>query len=196
MRKKFRVVKPQIKKPIPPKKPRREKINPKEMLLNYRLQTELNKQGVVDYTPQSEGGILNINSDYLFLPHTLTDTPAFVLGEHLNAFTQQKTYYRTLFGQLQCIVEECRRAYDNIRVVMYRELCKDKLSETAKDLIINNDPEVKPYYEKYVEAKLKLSMLERSIENTTDSIFLLSREISRRESDFNEEKRLHNKGVN
>jgi len=177
------------KKPIPLKKPLKEKIDPKQVLLNAKLQQELEDHGAVLFRPVEHGGSLNIDGEHLSLPSNITDVPGRVIGEYLNAFTQQKLYMRTLFGEMQCIVEECRRVYDNTRIGVYRELSSQKLSETAKDVIMNTDPSIQPSYERWVEAKLKLEMVKQSIENIADAIFLISREISRRESDFNHEYR-------
>jgi len=178
------------KKMLPPNKGLpNKKVDPKVVLLNAKLQKELEADGVVLFRPTEHGGSLNINEDYLTLPADITNVPGHVIGEYLNAFTQQKLYMRTLFGEMQCIVEECRRMYDRARIEIYRELSKDRLSETAKETIINNNEDVFPHYERWVDAKLKLSMIEQNIDNIADAIFLISREVSRRDGDFKHEQR-------
>ena len=85
------------------------KINPREIHKSYldKIETELEKQGVVFFDPQSN---LNISDDYLTLPHEITEITSRELGEYLNTFTQQKLYLRTLLGRVELKVEEARRA--------------------------------------------------------------------------------------
>jgi hypothetical protein len=66
------------------------------------------------------------------------------------------------------------------------------MSETAKERLINNDPAVKESYNIYMDAKRQQSIIQYSLENIEDIIFLISREISRRTGDFEEENRNYN----
>ena len=67
-----------------------------------------------------------------------------------------------------------------------------KLSETAKEREVNSDPDVKPCYEEYMDYKNKVRLLNFNISSIEDIIFLISREVSRRTGDFNEESRNYN----
>jgi len=170
----------------------KEKIDPKAILLNSKLAAELESEGVVMFRPVEDGGSLHINTDYLTLPANITDVPAHIIGEYLNAFTQQKLYMRTLLGEVQCLVEEARRMYDSAAIGIYRTLSEQRLSETAKEKIVNADLKVLPFFEQVTEARIKQGIIEQNIDNITDAIFLISREMTRRIGDFKDENRNEN----
>ena len=169
----------------------KKKINPKELQKSYidRIENELHKEGLV---LMDNDNYLNINADYLGMPSNITELSSRTLGEMLNAYTQQKVYYRTLLGRAELLVEECKRAYFNATEDGYKKLSYDKISETAKERILNSNDSVKPYYEKYMDALHKQNIVKLSIDSIEDTIFLLSREVTRRNADFNEDSRNHN----
>ena len=144
----------------------KEKINPKAMQKAYLAKTEsdLESQGVVFWEAEKN---LNI---------------------------QQKMYLRTLCGRVEIEVERARRNYVKSSERIYATLSNGKLSETAKERLINSDSEVEPFYYEFREWSQKLSMLNQNIANIEDAIFLLSREVSRRTSDFDDENRNYNVG--
>ena len=74
----------------------------------------------------------------------------------------------------------------------YRNLLNTKLSETSKEREVNTDPEVRPSYEKWCDYKNKVRLLSYNIASIEDIIFMISREVSRRTGDFNEENRNYN----
>lgn len=166
------------------------KINPKEMHKKYLTDIEesLERQGVVFFDEKT----LNISEEYLTLPLQITEVTSRDLGEYLNAFTQQKLYLRTLLGRTEIYLEEVKRKYVVSSEKIYKELSNGKLSETAKERIINSEEEVKPYYYDYIDWVKKRDLLLYSISNVEDTIFLLSREVSRRSSDFDDENRSYN----
>jgi hypothetical protein len=168
------------------------RINPKAIKQRYmdKIEDSLTSEGVVFYDPHDE--TLNISEEYLTLPSEITDVPSRELGEYLNAFTQQKMYYRTLLGRLELQVEDARRVYYEISAELYHEMSKTKVSETAKERIINDDETVRPFYLNYRDEKNRLNLLNYAISNIEDAQFLVSREITRRTGDFNEETRNHN----
>ena len=173
------------------------KINPKEVLnqkRNYcdKMQEDLEIQGVDFFKPSEDGGSLHIDKDYLSLPQNITEVSTRELGEYLNAFTQQKVYMRTLVGYAELFCEEARREYQEVSESRYKELLGSKLSETAKEREVNSDPNVKPCYEKYLDYKNKVRLLNFNIASIEDIIFLISREVSRRTGDFSEENRNYN----
>lgn len=179
-------------KPVKMKqKPTEEKINPREIHKSYldRMESELEKKGVVFFDASTK---LNIDAEHLELPHEITEVTSRELGEYLNAFTQQKVYLRTLLGRTELLVEEARRKYFDVSADLYRKYSLDKMSETAKERMINANPSVQPAYHEFVDCKKKQALVEYSIANIEDIIFMLSREVSRRTGDFNEESRAHN----
>ena len=182
-------------RPAKPQKPKeeKEKINPREMHKSYldKLENDLSSKGVVFFDPQSN---LNISDEFLELPPEITEVSSRDLGEYLNAFTQQKVYLRTVLGRVELMVEESRRKYFEVSADLYRKYSIDKMSETAKERMINANPAVQPSYYEYVDYKKKQALVEYSISNIEDIIFMISREVSRRTGDFNEENRAHNVG--
>lgn len=175
----------------------KKKINPKEVLQEKRsycdkVQKELEDQGVDFFRPSEDGGSLHIDKDYLTLPQNITEVSARDLGEYLNAFTQQKMYMRTLVGYAELFAEEARREYMAVSETRYRELLGSKLSETAKEREVNSDPNVLPCYEKYMDYKNKIKLLNFNIQSIEEAIFMLSREVSRRTGDYENERRDYN----
>lgn len=173
------------------------KINPKEVLKekrNYcdKIQEELEDQGVDFFRPSEDGGSLHIDKDYLNLPRNITEVSARDLGEYLNAFTQQKMYMRTLVGYAELYCEEARRKYMSASETKYRELLGTKLSETAKEREVNSNPSVQPYYEEYMDFRNKIKLLNFNIQSIEEAIFMLSREVSRRTGDYENERRDYN----
>ena len=179
------------------KKETPKKINPKEVLkekrsYSDRIQQELEDQGVDFFRPSEDGGSLHIDKDYLSLPQNITEVSARELGEYLNAFTQQKMYMRTLVGYAELFLEESRREYMSVSDSKYKELLGTKLSETAKEREVNSDPNVLPYYEKFMDYKTKIRLLNFNIQSIEEAIFMLSREVSRRTGDYENERRDYN----
>lgn len=172
--------------------PKSEKIDPKAIQKSYleKMETSLEKQGAIFFDER----VLNITEDFLILPPEITDVPSKDLGEHLNAFTQQKVYLRTLLGRADILMEEARRKYFEVSDPIYRKYSLEKMSETAKDRLVNANEDVKPAYHEYVDMKKKYTLLEISISNIEDIIFMLSREVTRRTGDFADETRVHNTG--
>lgn len=173
------------------------KINPKEVLREKRsycdkIQKELEDQGVEFFRPVEDGGILHIDKNYLTLPKNITEVSARDLGEYLNAFTQQKMYMRTLVGYAESYCEEARRNYMAMSETRYKELLGSKLSETAKEREVNSDPNVLPCYEEYMDFKNKIKLLNFNIQSIEEAIFMLSREVSRRTGDYENERRDYN----
>lgn len=173
----------------------RKKVNPKEMLKKSyadRIQSDLEADGAVFFSPTDNGGTLNIDKDYLTLPKNLTEVSTRDLGEYLNAFTQQKVYMRTLLGYAEMFLEDSRSQYSLASEAIYKRLLNTKLSETSKEREVNSDPSVRPYFEAYLEYKSKVRLLGMNIDSITDILFLISREVSRRTGDFSEENRNYN----
>ena len=172
---------------------KKKKLNPLEVLKERKnrgdvLEEELEKKGTVFFSPETN---LDIDEDFLFLPRNITDVSDRDLGEHLNAYTQQKVYMRTLLGWAQCLCDEAREEYYAASHRLYSELSKTKMSEKSKDREVNSDPDVFPYYEKYMDESRKCSLLEMNIANIEDIIFMLSREVTRRNADFANENRVY-----
>lgn len=180
------------------KKSTPQKLNPKKFYeerksLLDNLTGELEEKGVEFFRPKELGGKLEIDIDYLTLPKDITEVDSKELGKYLNAFTQQKMYMRTLVGWQEIVVEEAKRDYYLQSHELYSQLSLDKkLSETAKERIINNSEEFRDLFIRYKDEKRKLDLLNYNLMSIEDAIFTISREISRRGSDWETDRRNYN----
>jgi len=172
-------------------KPSKSKINPREIQKSYldKMEDSAKGKGVILFEPKEN---LNIDTNCLVLPLEITEISSKDLGEYLNAFTQQKMYLRTLLGRAELVEEEARRNYCVASQEYYRRYSADKISETAKDRLINFRPEVLPLYTEYSDSKRSIALIQYSISNIEDAIFMLSREVTRRTGDFAENMRNDN----
>jgi len=171
-------------------------INPIKVLkknLVEKLTGELEDKEVKFFKPIDLDGDLDINNRYLTLPNDITNSSSKDLGRYLNTFTQYKLYIRTFTGWQEISLEESKREYFNSKIGLYKEYSIDKkMSETAKEVLINNCEEVKPYFMKMKDDKKKLLLLYNNLESISDAIFSISREMSRRGLDFRDENRNEN----
>lgn len=101
-------------------------------------------------------------------------------------------YMRTLLGYAEVFLEESRREYSYVSEDIYHDLSKVKISETAKEREVNSNEYVKPVFEKYQDCRIKVRLLNLNIQSLEEAIFLISREVSRRSSDFDNENRQYN----
>lgn len=177
----------QIQRGIKPKlgKAPVEVETPKESLLD-EVEKELKKEGII---PFDDSDILQ---DFLRLPADLTEEHSKNLGRYFNTFTKQKMYCRTLLGRTRALLRELTEELDEIRDKVYSNL-PVKMSVKEKELKLRSHDK---YGERATEllndvAKLqeKQNMLGIYLDNLIDGIFNISREISRRESDWNDETR-------
>lgn len=169
------------------------KINPKKLHKDYLSEIEgsLEKRGVKFF--DNVNG-LSIDDNHLTLPSEVTEISSRELGEYLNAFTQQKVYLRTLLGRLELMVEEARRKYIEVSTPYYRKYSETKMSETAKEKLINSLDDVQPAFYEWLDYQNKRKLVDYNITNVEDIIFMLSREVTRRNSDFEDENRNYNVG--
>lgn len=154
-----------------------------------RVENELKHEGIV---PFDNSDIMN---EYLRLPADLTEVESKELGKYFNTFTKQKMYCRTLLGRTSALLRELTEELDEIKDKVYSEL-PAKMSVTEKKLKLRSHER---YGEKASELLEKVALLEEKrnmlgdyLENLIDGITCVSREITRRIGDFNDEKRENN----
>lgn len=178
---------------VNPKALKKKKLVVEKGLVN-KLTEDLEKKGVEFFRTVENGGKLNIDTDYLALPEDLTDLPTNQLGKYLNAFTQQRMYIRTLLSWGEVEAEEHKRKFYDVIHPVYLALTKEnpKMSETAKERIVNNSEEVKPLFLTYKDYKYKVRLIQYNLDNIENAVFLISREISRRSQDYSTENRNEN----
>lgn len=159
-------------------------INPREIKQSFitRMEESLEEQGVTFLDEDR----LNINADYLHIPSNLSDVTSRELGEHLNAFTQQKIYMRTVFDRLSFKLLEDEREYKEKSLVEYGNLTVNnpKMSEVAKNRLLDLDPLTLKAKQDYENTKQQHINLENIIASLEDAIFLFSREVTRRNADI------------
>jgi hypothetical protein len=174
-------------------KSNKRKVDPKEIQKSYRqrIEDKLEKEGVPFFEPDKN---LMFSEEFLMLPQEITEVTSKELGEYLNAFTQQKMYLRTLSGRLSLKLEGARREYLMSSSNGYKELSESKMSEKAKDRILNSSGEVVQFYNNMIDCENELDLVNGAIDSIDDAIFLLSREVTRRTGDFNTENRNYNVG--
>ena len=134
---------------------------------------------------------VNVEEDYLQLPSDLTEVVSQDLGRYFNAFTQQKMYVRTVVGRLSAIIREKNNSMNVLRAEVYASL-NAKVSAKEKELQFQSDERVQEQLGDLFQYEEKLFMAKDYLEGLIDGITLISREISRREGDWNDSRREDN----
>lgn len=155
-----------------------------------KIENEVVQNGGIIFDPAN--GNLHIDKNLLELPQDISEMPSHELGNTLNVFTQQKIYLRTAIMRLELMAENARRKFYATSESTFAALTSKRMSESAKERILATDKVTKDVYEEWVDKKFILSYMQNILANIEDSIFLLSREISRRSSDYTDENRVHN----
>lgn len=162
----------------------------------YRLIEAENVSQAVEEDLLNEEGIVlfendNVVEEYLQLPADITELPSQELGRYFNAFTQQKMYVRSVLGRLSAVVRERNNSLNDLRVQVFSSL-PQKTSMKEKEIIFSALPEAKEELSSLFIYEEKYKMVSDYLESLIDAITLVSREISRRESDWNDNKREEN----
>ncbi|MMZ46517.1 hypothetical protein D1872_81340 [compost metagenome] len=165
------------------RKPKQEET-PKASMLD-KIEKDLRKDGITLFEQD------NVDEDYLTLPRDITAETSEELGKYLNAFTQQKMWTRTLIGRVAAMAMENAQKLDRERERIYSAQ-PPKTSVKEKELKVLTDAKCSKLVDDADYYKSKLAILDDYLENIVDAIFNISREISRRSSDHNNEGREHN----
>ena len=152
---------------------------PNESILD-QVERDLRRDGIVLFDNE------NILKDYLRLPADITEVPSKDLGRYFNTLTQQKVWVRTLLSRVCIMIRELENELDDIRYSTYSEL-PIKMSVKEKELQLQGN--AKEQLERLNILESKKLMLSNYLESLTDVLFVVSREVTRRESDWNEDKR-------
>ncbi len=158
---------------------------PNESILD-QVERDLKRDGIVLFDNE------NILKDYLRLPADITEVPSKDLGRYFNTMTKQKMWVRTLLGRTGALLRELEEELDDIRDKVYSQL-PAKMSIKEKELKLRSGER---YGERAIELLQKVAVMQEKrkilveyLDNLVDAIFNISREISRRESDWNDETR-------
>ncbi len=152
-----------------------------------KMETDFEKQGAIFFQP----GVGLSTESISPLPENMSDVVSHELGQLLNEYTQRKAYMRTLFGWQLTKVEIAQLEYETLTNPIYLSL-NSKMTEKLKDRMVLEHVDVLAAYENLKKAKHGLKLLELQISNFEDIIFLISREITRREKDIGDQDRVHN----
>lgn len=160
-----------------------EVVAPEESILDT-VERELRNEGIVPFDNE------NIMEDYLRLPADITEVPSKDLGRYFNTLTKQKLWVRTLLGRTGALLRELEEELDDIRDRVYSQL-PAKMSVKEKELKLRSDERgsnrAVELLQQVALIQEKRKMLLDYLDNLVDAIFNISREISRRESDWNDE---------
>lgn len=154
------------------------------------IENKVIENGGIIFDPDK--GNIHINGDFLELPIDITEIASHDLGNTLNAFTQQKIYLRTVIMRFELMAENSKRKFYAVSENSFAALTSKRMSESAKERILSTDEKIKPIYEEYTDNCYTLSYMKTILANIEDCIFLISREISRRSSDYTDENRVYN----
>lgn len=151
---------------------------------------DLKKQGIELFTND------NILDEFLRLPADITELTSRDLGKYFNTFTKQKMWTRTLLSLKIAENRDLNSSLDIIKAELFSELPM-KMSIKEKELnlytyVSKSGLTAKNMLEKQKKLEGTLDILNSYLENLNDGIFSISREISRRESDFKDDKRESN----
>lgn len=153
-----------------------------------QIEEELATEGIVPFDNSS------VLTEYLRLPADLTEEPSKELGRYFTAFTTQKAYVRTMIGKTGAILREENEKLDEIRETVYKEL-PSKMAIKEKELAVRaGSGKAENLLRECAKLEEKKKMLCDYLESLTDILFCISREVSRRENDWAEDKREHNLG--
>lgn len=133
----------------------------------------------------------NVNEDYLQLPMDITEVESRELGRYFNAFTQQKMYVRSLIGRVSNTLSILEERLSSYRSEIYSSL-PAKTSVKEKEMIFQ--AKMAEEDNDYSTWRIRLQIASDYLEGLNDGITLISREISRRESDWEVSKREDNIG--
>lgn len=151
------------------------------------IEEDLAEQGITLF------GNDNVEDDYLILPADITEVNSKELGRYFNAFTQQKMWTRTVIGRLSATVREMRRSMDDVKADVFAQQ-PAKMSVKEKELHFQIDSRARQILDDLFLYEEKWKMTSDYIANLEDAIILISREISRRSSDWEMEQRVDNVG--
>lgn len=188
------IVKPPLKKgtiqrglkPNFAQSPVSEKELEKEDSILEAVERQLESQGIIPFDNA------NIMEEYLKLPADLTECDSRDLGRYFNAFTKQKLWCRTLLARTSALLRELTEELDDISDKVYSEL-PPKMSVTEKKLKLRSHERLGVRATELLKDvalfQERQNMLSTYLDNLVDCIFNVSREISRRESDWSDEQR-------
>lgn len=146
------------------------------------VEQDLAKDGINLFTND------DIMEEYSILPLDLTEVTSKALGRYFSTFTKNKMWARTLISRVGIVVKSLEEELDTLKVNAFKSL-PVKMSVKEKELMLRDNERCSEILGELAFYKSKLDMLNSHLDNLVDGIFAISREISRREADWNDDKR-------
>lgn len=146
------------------------------------VEVELAKEGIHLFTDE------NIMEEYSRLPLDLTEVSSQSLGKYFSTFTKNKMWARTVISRAGIVIKALEEEIDTIKVETFKSL-PAKMSVKEKELMLRDDEKCAELLGELAYYQSKLEVLNSHLDNLVDAIFAISREISRRESDWSDAKR-------
>jgi tRNA(Ser,Leu) C12 N-acetylase TAN1 len=151
-----------------------------EEINHEQIVSELRKEGIHEFTNE------DISEDYLQLPMFLTELESSELGNYFNTFTKQRMWVRTVRGRLKSYVNDIEYELDRIRLAVYSTL-PAKLPNKEKEVAILANERAQELVSRLKHYQSKLFIVDAYLDNLEDAIHNISREITRRQKDFDYE---------
>lgn len=135
-----------------------------------------------------------IKQDYMTPPPDITAISSSELGKYLWAVSQYEAY---LYG----VISTTEQAYESAKKEYYRHLGEaqealreagQKMTTEEKSIYLNQQKELRPYYIIKRQIKTELTILNNNLQSAEVLKNAYSREISRRDNEFQSERRLNN----
>lgn len=133
----------------------------------------------------------NIMAEFSILPLDLTEVTSKSLGKYFSTFTKNKMWARTLIARVSAIIKALEEELDSLKLETYKSL-PAKMTVKEKELMLRGNERCSEILGELAFYQTKLDMLNSHLDNLVDGIFAISREISRREADWNDGKREDN----
>jgi hypothetical protein len=158
-----------------------------ELSMLESIEEDLENDGIKLFTNE------NVDNPYLQLPRDITEEESSDLGRYFNAFTQQKMWTRTLIGRVSANIRESKEIMDKLKSDVFMQL-PVKMSVKEKELHFRASEKAEEFLDDLTVAEERLNLLSDYLHNLEDGIFNISREISRRSHDWDDDKREENIG--
>lgn len=159
-----------------------KEIADEEYDMYSKITSQLDSEGIKQFDN------VNVNEDYLQLPTFLTEIDSKELGKYFSAFTMQRMWVRTVRGRVKASIKEIEGKLDDIRRTTYAGLpVKMSIKEKEIALLDSNKAISLINERRFLEAKLDI--VNDYIDSLEDGIHNISREITRRGKDFDDDGR-------
>lgn len=147
-----------------------------------RLKTYLDTAEIVEFTNE------NIDKEYTKLPKDLTILSTSDISKYLNATVQQRVYVRTLVSRARAVYRELKSEYDKERCRVFAQT-PPKMSVTEKELRVYSDEGAAECKRDMEYALERYDYMKDILDSYEDITFILSRELSRRLKDVEDNNR-------